>query len=159
VALCAGWIGNWPGREWPGRNELLNGPARTLPAGCGPSCVVRSGVVVIGERIANPPQRIIWRQVAVERQPAHSADRAQQLGDAHGEARMVEGTVGRVIVPARPRGRVACRVGSRAGAATAPCAAAPPRRRIDFAVAAVMAFAVASTSEPGPQMWVFDGTA
>ncbi|HET6920171.1 MAG TPA: hypothetical protein VFI46_11990 [Jiangellaceae bacterium] len=29
-------------------------------------------------------------------------------------------------------------------------------RRIDLAVAAVMAFSVASTTEPGPQMWVFD---
>jgi hypothetical protein len=30
---------------------------------------------------------------------------------------------------------------------------APP---LDLAVAAVMAFAAASTSKPGPQMWVFD---
>jgi hypothetical protein len=41
---------------------------------------------------------------------------------------MVEGTVGQVIVPARPHGRVA-RVGSRDGAATAPCAAARWSRR------------------------------
>jgi hypothetical protein len=29
-------------------------------------------------------------------------------------------------------------------------------RRIDLAVAAVMAFSVASTTEPGPQLFVFD---
>jgi phage terminase large subunit-like protein len=28
--------------------------------------------------------------------------------------------------------------------------------RIDLAVAAVMAFAVASATDPGPQLWVFD---
>jgi hypothetical protein len=53
---------------------------RILLQGAGHLRLARAVVIVV--RVPDPAQRLRRRQVAVERQPAHGADQAQQFDDA-----------------------------------------------------------------------------